>query len=97
MIFTRCKVSKKTANELKQKLETELEKLDRQKKARQDLADAVIKGRDQKQARSEDTKRKILIGAYLLKKYDKDVEKFLAEHPDFMLIVREKDKYLFQP
>ena len=87
---------KKSAKELKQKVETDLEKLDRQKKARQDLADAVVKGRDQKQARSEDTKRKILIGAYLLKKHDNDVKKFLAENPEFMLIVREKDKGLFE-
>jgi hypothetical protein len=87
---------KKSAKELKQEVETELEKLDRQKKTRLDLADAVVKGREQKQARSDDTKRKILIGAYLLKKHDNDVEKFLAEHPEFMLLVREKDKRLFE-
>ena len=87
---------KKSAKELKQEVETELEKLDRQKKARLDLADAVVKGREQKQARSDDTKRKILIGANLLKKHDNDVEKFLAEHPEFMLLVREKDKRLFE-
>jgi hypothetical protein len=45
------------------RLAKEIEKLDRQKKARLDLADAVVKGREQKQARSDDTKRKILIGA----------------------------------
>ncbi|WP_151742964.1 MULTISPECIES: mobilization protein [unclassified Acinetobacter] len=88
-------MSKKTAKELKQEVETMTEKLDMQKKARQDLADAVIKGREQKQMRSDNTKRKILIGAYLLKKYDNDVKKFLAENPDFMLIVRETDKGLF--
>lgn len=87
---------KKTTKELKQKVESEAEKLQRQKKARQDLVDAVIKGREQKQARSDDTKRKILIGAYLLKKYDNDVKKFLAENPEFMLIVRETDKRLFE-
>jgi hypothetical protein len=63
---------KKSAKELKQEVETELEKLDRQKKARLDLADAVVKGREQKQARSDDTKRKILIGAYLLKQISPD-------------------------
>lgn len=87
---------KKTTKELKQKVESEAEKLQRQKKARQDLADAVIKGREQKKARSDDRKRKILIGAYLLKKYDNDVKKFLAENPEFMLIVRETDKRLFE-
>ena len=87
---------KKTTKELKQKVESEAEKLQRQKKARQDLADAVIKGREQKKARLDDTKRKILIGAYLLKKYDNDVKKFLAENPEFMLIVRETDKRLFE-
>lgn len=70
---------KKTTKELKQKVESEAEKLQRQKKAR-----------------SDDTKRKILIGAYLLKKYDNDVKKFLAENPEFMLIVRETDKRLFE-
>ena len=87
---------KKTTKELKQKVESDEETLQRQKKARQDLADAVIKGREQKKARSDDTKRKILIGAYLLKKYDNDVKKFLAENPEFMLIVRETDKRLFE-
>lgn len=90
-------MSKKMVKGLKQKVETELEKLERQKQARQDLVDAVVKGREQKRARSDDTKRKILVGAYLLKKYNKDVEIFLAEYPDFMLTVREKDKHLFQP
>lgn len=87
---------KKTAMELGQMLSEEKEKLKQQQKARQDLADAVIKGREQKKARSDDTKRKILIGAYLLKKYDNDVKKFLAENPEFMLIVRETDKRLFE-
>lgn len=87
---------KKTAMELGQMLSEEKEKLKQQQKARDDLAQAVIKGREQKQARSDDTKRKILIGAYLLKKYDNDVKKFLAENPEFMLIVRETDKRLFE-
>ena len=42
---------KKTTKELKQKVESEAEKLQRQKKARQDLADAVIKGREQKKGK----------------------------------------------
>ena len=86
---------KKSAKELKQEVETELEKLDRQKKARQDLADAVVKGREQKQARSDDAKRKILIGAYLLKKHDNDIKKLLDKNPDFIEYIREKDKNLF--
>ena len=86
---------KKSAKELKQEVETELEKLDRQKKARLDLADAVVKGREQKQARSDDAKRKILIGAYLLKKHDNDIKKLLDQNPDFMRYIRENDKHLF--
>ena len=66
---------KKTAMELGQMLDEEKEKLERQEKARKDLADAVVKGREQKQARSDDAKRKILIGAYLLKKHDNDIKK----------------------
>ena len=88
-------MSKKTANELKQKVETELEKLERQKQARQDLVDAVVKGREQKQARSDDAKRKILIGAYLLKKHDNDIKKLLEQNPDFIGYIRENDKHLF--
>ena len=68
---------KKTAMELGQMLDEEKEKLERQEKARKDLADAVVKGREQKQARSDDAKRKILIGAYLLKKHDNDIKKLL--------------------
>jgi hypothetical protein len=75
---------KKTAMELGQMLSEEKEKLKQQQKARDDLAQAVIKGREQKQARSDDAKRKILIGAYLLKKHDNDIKKLLDQNPDFM-------------
>ncbi|MBV6575328.1 hypothetical protein JL980_21760, partial [Acinetobacter baumannii] len=51
---------KKTAMELGQMLSEEKEKLKQQQKERDDLAQAVIKGREQKQARSDDAKRKIL-------------------------------------
>ena len=64
--------NKEASNKLEEK-----EKLERQEKARKDLADAVVKGREQKQARSDDAKRKILIGAYLLKKHDNDIKKLL--------------------
>ena len=86
---------KKTAMELGQMLDEEKEKLERQEKARKDLADAVLKGREQKQARSDDAKRKILIGAYLLKKHDNDIKKLLDQNPDFMRYIRENDKHLF--
>ena len=86
---------KKTATELGQMLDEEKEKLERQEKARKDLADAVVKGREQKQARSDDAKRKILIGAYLLKKHDNDIKKLLDKNPDFMRYIRENDKHLF--
>ena len=86
---------KKTAMELGQMLDEEKEKLERQEKARKDLADAVVKGREQKQARSDDAKRKILIGAYLLKKHDNDIKKLLDKNPDFIEYIREKDKNLF--
>ena len=86
---------KKTAMELGQMLSEEKEKLERQEKARKDLADAVVKGREQKQARSDDAKRKILIGAYLLKKHDNDIKKLLDQNPDFMRYIRENDKHLF--
>ena len=86
---------KKTAMELGQMLDEEKEKLERQEKARKDLADAVVKGREQKQARSDDAKRKILIGAYLLKKHDNDIKKLLEQNPDFIVYIRENDKHLF--
>ena len=81
--------------ELGQMLDEEKEKLERQEKARKDLADAVVKGREQKQARSDDAKRKILIVAYLLKKHDNDIKKLLDQNPDFMRYIRENDKHLF--
>ena len=86
---------KKTAMGLGQMLDEEKEKLERQEKARKDLADAVVKGREQKQARSDDAKRKILIGAYLLKKHDNDIKKLLEQNPDFIGYIRENDKHLF--
>ncbi|HHP7892061.1 TPA: hypothetical protein ACSIN9_003756 [Acinetobacter baumannii] len=86
---------KKTAMELGQMLSEEKEKLKQQQKARDDLAQAVIKGREQKQARSDDAKRKILMGAYLLKKHDNDIKKLLDQNPDFMRHIRENDKHLF--
>jgi hypothetical protein len=58
-------------------------------------AAAVVKGREQKQARSDDAKRKILIGAYLLKKHDNDIKKLLEQNPDFIGYIRENDKHLF--
>ncbi|WP_453925757.1 mobilization protein [Acinetobacter baumannii] len=70
---------KKTAMELGQMLSEEKEKLKQQQKARDDLAQAVIKGREQKQARSDDAKRKILMGAYLLKKHDNDIKKIVRK------------------
>ena len=81
--------------ELGQMLDEEKEKLERQEKARKDLADAVVKGREQKQARSDDAKRKILIGAYLLKKHDNDWNKIKKLYPDFIGYIRENDKHLF--
>ena len=86
---------KKTAMELGQMLDEEKEKLERQEKARKDLADAVVKGREQKQARSDDAKRKILIGAYLLKKHDNDWNKIKKLYPDLIGYIRENDKHLF--
>ncbi|MED5659239.1 hypothetical protein, partial [Enterobacter hormaechei] len=71
----------------------EKETLERQEKARKDLADAVVKGREQKQARSDDAKRKILIAAYLLKKHDNDINKLLEQNPDFIGYIRENDKH----
>ena len=54
---------KKTAMELGQMLDEEKEKLERQEKARKDLADAVVKGRAQKQAsRNLWNKTPILLG-----------------------------------
>ena len=50
---------KKTAMELGQMLDEEKEKLERQEKARKDLADAVVKGREQK-AQSSKLKQRLL-------------------------------------
>ena len=73
---------KKLAKELKQEIDIEKQKLEKQKQAREDLVNAVLKSREKKQERSINTKRKILIGAFFLKKYDNNVNKFLDEHPE---------------
>ena len=79
---------KKTATELGQMLSEEKKKLKQQQQARDDLAAAVVKV-EQKQARSDDAKRKILIRAYLLKKHDNDIKKLLDQNPDFMRYIRK--------
>ncbi len=59
------------------------------------LSEEKKKLKQQQQARSDDAKRKILIGAYLLKKHDNDIKKLLDQNPDFIGYIRENDKYLF--
>lgn len=87
---------KKLAKELKQEIDIEKQKLEKQKQAREDLVNAVLKSREKKQERSINTKRKILIGAFFLKKYDNNVNKFLDEHPDFYNYVGYRYKNLFE-
>ena len=87
---------KKTAMELGQMLDEEKEKLERQEKGKKGSSwRCGERSRAKNRQGQTMQKRKILIGAYLLKKHDNDIKKLLEQNPDFIGYIRENDKHLF--
>ncbi|ELW78757.1 hypothetical protein ACINWC743_A0227 [Acinetobacter sp. WC-743] len=85
----------KTAEILEKKIETQLEKL-KQLKARKQAIEAREKSKKKEQERKDDTRRKILLGSYLIKKMqanEANKEKILAELDEYL--TEERDRKLF--
>ena len=86
----------KAAETLEKKIEAQLEKL-KQLKARKQAIEAREKTKQKEQERKDDTRRKILLGSYLIKKMnDNEVnkEKILAELNEYLK--ENRDRALFE-
>ena len=86
----------KAAETLEKKIEAQLEKL-KQLKAQKQAIEASEKTKQKEQERKDDTRRKILLGSYLIKKMnDNEVnkEKILAELNEYLK--ENRDRALFE-
>ena len=84
----------KAAENLEKKIEAQLEKL-KQLKARKQAIEAREKSKQKEQERKDDTRRKILLGSYLIKKMQENAankEKILAEISEYL--VEDRDRKL---
>lgn len=79
---------------LDERIELQSEKL-KQLKAQKQAAEAREKKRVAEQQRKDDTRKKILLGSYLLKKMQNEVnkEKILAELNEYL--TEDRDRQLF--
>src|SRR5690606_37018649 len=84
----------KAAETLEKKIEAQLEKL-KQLKARKQAIEAREKSKQKEQERKDDTRRKILLGSYLIKKMQNEAnkEKILAELNEYL--TENRDRHLF--
>jgi len=86
----------KAAETLEKKIEAQLEKL-KQLKARKQAIEAREKSKQKEQERKDDTRRKILLGSYLIKKMNENEannEKILAELNGYL--TENRDRQLFK-
>ena len=81
-------------NALNEKIEKQLEKLN-QLKAQKQAIEAREKKKATEQQRKDDTRRKILLGSYLLKKMENEAnkEKILTELNEYL--TEDRDRKLF--
>ena len=84
----------KAAETLEKKIEAQLEKL-KQLKARKQAIEAREKSKQKEQERKDNTRRKILLGSYLIKKMQNEAnkEKILAELNEYL--TENRDRQLF--
>ena len=84
----------KSAENIEKKIEAQLEKL-KQLKAQKQAIEARERTKQKEQQRKEDTRRKILLGSYLIKKMEneQDKEKILAELNEYL--TEDRDRKLF--
>ena len=85
----------KTSDNLDKKIEAQLEKL-KQLKAQKQAIEARERAKQKEQDRKDDTRRKILLGSYLIKKMESNEankEKILAELNEYL--TENRDRQLF--
>ena len=84
----------KSAENIEKKIEAQLEKL-KQLKAQKQAIEAREKTKKKEQERKDDTRRKILLGSYLIKKMqnEENKEKILAELNEYL--TENRDRQLF--
>ena len=84
----------KSAENIEKKIEAQLEKL-KQLKAQKQAIEAREKTKQKEQDRKDDTRRKILLGSYLIKKMQNEAnkEKILAELNEYL--TEDRDRKLF--
>jgi hypothetical protein len=85
----------KAAETLEKKIEAQLEKL-KQLKARKQAIEARERSKQKEQERKDDTRRKILLGSYVIKKMqtnEANKAKVLAELDDYL--TEDRDRKLF--
>ena len=84
----------KAAETLEKKIEAQLEKL-KQLKARKQAIEARERSKQKEQESKDDTRRKILLGSYLIKKMQNEAnkEKILAELNEYL--TEDRDRQLF--
>jgi len=84
----------KSAEHIEKKIEAQLEKL-KQLKAQKQAIDARERTKQKEQQRKDDTRRKILLGSYLIKKMQNEAnkEKILAELNEYL--TENRDRQLF--
>lgn len=85
----------KTSENLDKKIEAQLEKL-KQLKAQKQAIEVRERAKQKEQDRKDDTRRKILLGSYLIKKMESNEankEKILAELNEYL--TENRDRQLF--
>ena len=84
----------KSAENVEKKIEAQLEKL-KQLKAQKQAIEARERTKQKEQQRKDDTRRKILLGSYLIKKMQNEAnkEKILAELNEYL--TENRDRQLF--
>ena len=85
----------KSAENIEKKIEAQLEKL-KQLKAQKQAIEARERTKQNEQQRKDDTRRKILLGSYLIKKMnanEANKEKILAELNEYL--TEDRDRQLF--
>ena len=84
----------KSAENIEKRIEAQLEKL-KQLKAQKQAIEARERTKQKEQQRKDDTRRKILLGSYLIKKMQNEAnkEKILAELNEYL--TEDRDRQLF--
>ena len=85
----------KSAENIEKRIEAQLEKL-KQLKAQKQAIEARERTKQKEQQRKDDTRRKILLGSYLIKKMQNEAnkEKILAELNEYLK--ENRDRALFE-